>query len=548
MSIYDEAVVDAQKLREVAENAAKQQILEAITPRIREMINSRILKEQDEDIDISDTDEEIDDALDSIEDETNDSAVVAASTPVAAVPSPVKSGSSVVINNTGDIHIESDADGDEPILTDQMAESLARLIRNEKKQKDLVRRIENLDRNQKLFTEALTRLMKRGKLSASQKRKVQDTYHTLAQEAKALHSEMPVVGGGSQRLEGKLIETMKEMKIMSKKTKNIFDFLFEGEEDEGKMNKQEANKGSREDEGLDEAELVMSDEEISGLADKDEDELSDALAGLNLSFETEDEDEAAGEEVDMGDEDVEGDEGDESDELDLGEMDAHEGMEETVYEIDEAALRRELGKMTRLRESRKLDARKLREARARRARMVRENAATEKINQFGGAEEIGDVFYDVDEDSLINVLADELGSVSGKGVQESARIQKVMQEAAQYKKAAETLKKQLVEMNLFNAKLLYANKLMQNKDLTVKQQRAIVEALDNAKTLREAKLLYKSLSESLARRAQKSGSLSEGTTRTVLGSSSRSTRSAQPASNGAEVDRWAVLAGLPGEK
>ena len=104
------------------------------------------------------------------------------------------------------------------------------------------------------------------------------------------------------------------------------------------------------------------------------------------------------------------------------------------------------------------------------------------------------------------------------------------------------MKRQLVEMNLFNAKLLYANKLMQNKNLTVKQQRAIVEALDNAKTLREAKLLYKSLSESLSRRSR-GKKLNEGALRT-LGSSSRSTRSAQPKSSGVEVDRWAVLAGM----
>ena len=86
---------------------------------------------------------------------------------------------------------------------------------------------------------------------------------------------------------------------------------------------------------------------------------------------------------------------------------------------------------------------------------------------------------------------------------------------------------------------------MKNKNLTMKQQKAIVEALDNAKTLREAKLLYKSLSESLSRRAR-GKKLNEGSLRT-LGSSSRSTRSAQPASNGVEVDRWAVLAGINGK-
>tara|TARA_B100000214_G_C23632628_1_gene474722 strand:+ start:118 stop:417 length:300 start_codon:yes stop_codon:yes gene_type:complete len=96
-------------------------------------------------------------------------------------------------------------------------------------------------------------------------------------------------------------------------------------------------------------------------------------------------------------------------------------------------------------------------------------------------------------------------------------------------------------MNLFNAKLLFANKLMQNRGLSTKQQRAIVEALDKASTIKEAKLLYKALSESLQRRSGRT--LSEGSSR-LLSSSSRSTRSAAPAKSGVEVDRWAVLAGL----
>jgi hypothetical protein len=104
------------------------------------------------------------------------------------------------------------------------------------------------------------------------------------------------------------------------------------------------------------------------------------------------------------------------------------------------------------------------------------------------------------------------------------------------------LKGQLTEMNLFNAKLLYANKLIQNRNLTAKQQRAIVEALDNAKTLREAKLLYKSLTSSLKKVSRKN--LQEGRSSRSLGSSSRSTRSASPTNSGHEVDRWAVLAGI----
>ena len=541
MAIYDEAVIDAQKLREVAENAAKQQILEAITPRIREMINSRILSEQEVSLDDSDL-EDSDQEMESLEiDETT------GEVPVSAAPMPELSTSKpspVIINNTGDIHIEAeteDSNEEESGLSEKMAESLARMIRNEKKQRLLQKRVQDLQKNHQLFKEAVGRLVNSGKVTLEQKRKIRDTYRKLAQEAISLRGEVVANGGGSQRLEGKLVETLKEMKTMSSRTRrNIFDFLFEGDDEDKK----------KEGKHMDEAELslTLDDDEKAELADKPEDEIEAALAGVlgDVEFDLAGEDE--GEEEPAADEEEESSE-EGGDEMNLGEMDEmgemeemDEGdMEETVYEIDESALRRELGKMKNLRESREMKARKLREARARRAKLVREQAEGE-ADHFGGGEVLGDVFYDVDEDALVNVLADELGSVSD--VKES-RLRKAMKEANEYKKAAESLKGQLVEMNLFNAKLLYANKLMQNKDLTVKQQRAIVEALDNAKTLREAKLLYKSLSESLARRAQKSGTMSESVNRTVLGSSSRSTRSAQPASSGVEVDRWAVLAGLP---
>ena len=84
---------------------------------------------------------------------------------------------------------------------------------------------------------------------------------------------------------------------------------------------------------------------------------------------------------------------------------------------------------------------------------------------------------------------------------------------------------------------------MQSYDLNVKQQRAIVEALDNAQTLREAKLLYTSLTESLKKgRSTKGGTMNESVSRT--GSASKSVRSSAPAKNGSELGRWAVLAGL----
>ena len=87
------------------------------------------------------------------------------------------------------------------------------------------------------------------------------------------------------------------------------------------------------------------------------------------------------------------------------------------------------------------------------------------------------------------------------------------------------------------------NTLMQNRNLSTRQQKVIVEALDNAKTLREAKLLYKSLTGSIKK--DKARTLSESAVRRTLGSSSRATSSASAQSGASsEFDRWATLAGL----
>ena len=57
----------------------------------------------------------------------------------------------------------------------------------------------------------------------------------------------------------------------------------------------------------------------------------------------------------------------------------------------------------------------------------------------------------------------------------------------EYRGAMQTLREQLTELNLFNAKLLYVNKLLQNKGVSSAQRRSIIESLDNARSLRESK-------------------------------------------------------------
>jgi len=116
---------------------------------------------------------------------------------------------------------------------------------------------------------------------------------------------------------------------------------------------------------------------------------------------------------------------------------------------------------------------------------------------------------------------------------------------SEYRSAVETLREQLTDLNLFNAKLLYVNKLLQNKDVSSSQRRTVVESIDNAKSLREVKLVYRTLTESFTK--GNGGVLRESATRRTLGSSSRVAGRSSSDNASTEVNRWAVLAGINNE-
>lgn len=77
------------------------------------------------------------------------------------------------------------------------------------------------------------------------------------------------------------------------------------------------------------------------------------------------------------------------------------------------------------------------------------------------------------------------------------KIQTLMQENANYQKAVTYMREKLNEVNLLNAKLLYTNKLFKGASLNNSQKMKIVENMDLTKSVREVKLVYATLAESL---------------------------------------------------
>jgi len=80
-------------------------------------------------------------------------------------------------------------------------------------------------------------------------------------------------------------------------------------------------------------------------------------------------------------------------------------------------------------------------------------------------------------------------------VVDAAELQSELQEAYN---TIKSLQGTINEVNLLNAKLLYSNKLFRNYELTSEQKMKVVETLDRTTNVREVKLVFATLAESLS--------------------------------------------------
>jgi hypothetical protein len=85
-------------------------------------------------------------------------------------------------------------------------------------------------------------------------------------------------------------------------------------------------------------------------------------------------------------------------------------------------------------------------------------------------------------------------------VKENLSLKKEIEE---YRSGIEFLRNQINEINLLNAKLLYTNKLFKSANLNNEQKLKVIESFDLTKSVREAKLVYATLAESINSGAKK---------------------------------------------
>jgi hypothetical protein len=112
-------------------------------------------------------------------------------------------------------------------------------------------------------------------------------------------------------------------------------------------------------------------------------------------------------------------------------------------------------------------------------------------------------------------------------------------ELKEAKATIQTLRKDLQEVNLLNAKYLYMNKLFKSKSLTESEKVKVINALDRATNVKEVKITYETLKESFEKKKE--------TIKESIGFASKPAGVA-PKANIMEADqfisRWQKLAGI----
>ena len=154
--------------------------------------------------------------------------------------------------------------------------------------------------------------------------------------------------------------------------------------------------------------------------------------------------------------------------------------------------------------------------------MEMEMGAEEEMPEEGESEEevnIDELLAELDEtksEEMEEAKKEEVEEVKKEEEMEEAKKMKADLDEAYA--AIETLRSELQEINLLNAKLLYTNKLFRNKSLTESQKVKVLAAFDKAKNKQEAQLIYETLLGSTATTAKSPIKESLGSASKALGS------------------------------
>jgi len=269
--------------------------------------------------------------------------------------------------------------------------------------------------------------------------------------------------------------------------------------EEGDYSKEEVAEAEEAEEGEEDAEeeageeaeddAEESEDEAEEIEDMTVEDLKDLIRDI-LSQEMGDMEEPAGEEGDEEAEDMVG--------MDMTAPEAEAGEEE--IDIDE--LMAELAEMAKTDEETVEETINDPETETAHGNVAEEDAMDEGAEEIakkiagmgkGAAKKVVDAII-----KFIDYTPLDPGTASGGFGHRQAVLQrpeKQDEELAEAMETIETLRKDLNEVNLLNAKLLYVNKVFKANNLTESQKANVIASFDKAETVKEVKLVFETVSE-----------------------------------------------------
>ena len=132
--------------------------------------------------------------------------------------------------------------------------------------------------------------------------------------------------------------------------------------------------------------------------------------------------------------------------------------------------------------------------------MEEEEESEEETMEEEEESEEDEMDEDIDLDEILKEMG--YGDVSEEEseeeeVEESNQVEELTKELEEAYATVKELKGTINEVNLLNAKLLYANKLFRSYAMNNDQKSKVVETLDRTKSVREVKLVFATLAESM---------------------------------------------------
>ena len=116
---------------------------------------------------------------------------------------------------------------------------------------------------------------------------------------------------------------------------------------------------------------------------------------------------------------------------------------------------------------------------------------------------------------------DEKHCKNDEAVEETTELEEALE-------TIETLKKDLNEVNLLNSKLLYVNKIFKSNDLSESQKVNIIAAFDKAESVKEVKLVFETVSDSVVGKKESAKTIKESKTKLGMASKAGGTTAAKP--------------------